>query len=105
MVLAGALGALARHEVSLALARRSRRPWGTLVVNVLGAVAAGATVGLDPGLGLVLGTGFLGGFTTFSTWAVDTLRLVEEEGRWVAIANVAVMLAAGLAAAALGRSL
>jgi CrcB protein len=86
MTLAGSLGALARWRVGLALA-----PRGTLVVNLTGAFAAGVVTGAGVSATalLIAGTGFLGGYTTFSTWMV--------ERRYVVLS-----IAAGLGVAALG---
>jgi fluoride exporter len=74
----GALGAAARYGVTLAWPS----PWAILVVNVVGSIAIGALVELLGGLSAphrlarpFLGTGVLGGFTTFSTYAVDALEL------------------------------
>ncbi|MBX5468657.1 MAG: fluoride efflux transporter CrcB [Thermoleophilaceae bacterium] len=106
---AGGVGALARFLLDGAVSLRagSRLPLGTLVVNVSGALALGLLSGASVGGSalLVAGTGALGSYTTFSTWMLETQRLAEDgEGR-AALANVAVSLAAGLAAAALGRTL
>lgn len=78
VAIGGALGAVARYLVGLAVAF----PLGTLTVNVLGSLAIGlvwalfAARGLQAWLPLVM-TGILGGFTTFSAFSLDTLRLVE----------------------------
>ncbi|MDG1377599.1 MAG: fluoride efflux transporter CrcB [Yoonia sp.] len=84
VAIGGALGAVARYLVGLAVAF----PLGTLTVNVIGSLAIGlvwalfAARGLQTWLPLVM-TGFLGGFTTFSAFSLDTLRLVEG-GRYAA---------------------
>lgn len=78
VALGGAFGAVARYLVGLSMTF----PLGTLAVNGLGSFAIGlvwtlfATRGLQAWLPLVM-TGFLGGFTTFSAFSLDTLRLVE----------------------------
>lgn len=78
VAIGGALGAVARYLVGLAVAF----PLGTLTVNVLGSLVIGlvwalfAARGLQAWLPLVM-TGFLGGFTTFSAFSLDTMRLVE----------------------------
>ena len=94
MTLAGSLGALARFRLSLAFNRDY--PWGTLGINISGAFALGVLVGAGVGGDalLICGTGFMGGYTTFSTWMVETRR--------VGLGYLAVSMAAGLAAAALG---
>ena len=75
----GALGAWARFAVGARVAARrpSDFPFGTLVVNLTGGWALGLLVGLSVGGDalLVLGTGFLGGYTTFSTWMVQRTYL------------------------------
>lgn len=72
MTVLGALGALARYRVSLALADR-----GTLVVNLTGTFALGVLVGagVHGDALLIAGTGFLGAYTTFSTWMVQRTYL------------------------------
>jgi CrcB protein len=80
----GAIGSWARFEVGLIAARRpSDFPLGTFVVNLTGAFLLGLLTGLSvTGNALmVLGTGMLGGYTTFSTWMVETERL-GEDGEW-----------------------
>ncbi len=96
----GAFGGLVRFGVDTAVSRRrpSDFPWGTLVVNLTGSFVLGLLVGASLGTDalFVAGTGFLGGYTTFSTWMVETERLGEEgELRLLAI-NWAMPMAAGL---------
>lgn len=113
VALGGSAGAVARFLVGLGLARVAgpQLPWGTLAVNLSGTFAAGLLVGMGDGRGLssnarlVLVTGFLGGFTTFSALSVETLRLAEQQGTLVAGANIAVTVLAGLALAAAGLAL
>jgi CrcB protein len=73
---AGALGALARYETGRRMWTRFglRAPWGVLAVNLLGAFLLGLLAGAHPSdvLVIALGTGFLGSFTTFSTWMVES---------------------------------
>jgi CrcB protein len=104
---AGAVGAVLRYALSRAFpVRPGHLPGGILIVNVVGSALAGAFIGLaeraalDGDLRLVLVTGFCGGLTTFSTWSVETIELLDG-GRWrAAILNVVMTLALGLAAAA-----
>jgi fluoride exporter len=83
-------------------------PWGTLAVNVLGSLVLGLLVGVADGhrvpgsLTLLVGTGFCGALTTYSTFSYETLRLYESGARLYAALNVAVSLLAGLAAAVVG---
>lgn len=89
VAVAGGLGALARYALEGLIAPRQRTPFplSTLVVNVSGSVALGGLVGATAGGHLprsVLtwaGVGFLGGYTTFSTFTYETVRLVED-GAW-----------------------
>jgi len=107
VLVAGAIGSLLRYALSRALpVRPGHLPGGVLLVNVIGSGVAGALIGLaeraalDGDLRLVLVTGFCGGLTTFSTWSVETIELVDG-GRWrAATLNIIVTLALGLAAAA-----
>lgn len=107
VLVAGAVGALLRYALSRAFpVRPGHLPGGILIVNVVGSGVAGALIGLaeraalDGDVRLILVTGFCGGLTTFSTWTVETVELLDG-GRWrAAILNVVVTLALGLSAAA-----
>jgi len=115
---AGALGTGARYLISgwVLAVLGAGFPYGTLAVNVLGSFLIGlvmqvglATPLLSPTLRMTLTTGFIGGFTTYSSFNYETIRLVQD-GAWkLAIGNVAITLAtcfaAGLTGIALGRSL
>ena len=92
MALAGGCGAVARFLVARALTV----PYGTLAVNVSGAFVLGLL-----GNNFILGTGFVGAYTTFSTWMYESHGL----SRRVALANILGSLALGLAAAQLGIAL
>lgn len=104
---AGGVGAACRMMLDGAVKTRVRTPYplGTTVINVSGSLALGVVTALAAPLGpwaVVLGTGLLGGYTTFSTASYETVRLAQE-GRWrAAIANGFGMLVVALAAAALG---
>lgn len=102
----GALGALARFHVGSAVMARwpGAFPLGTFVVNLSGGCALGVLTGL--GLSsrpmLVLGTGFMGGYTTFSTWMVEDQRL-GEDGEWTLVwLYLFGSMAAGLVVTGLG---
>lgn len=117
VVAGGAVGAPTRYLVDrsvtavidrLASAREIVRPvglfpWGTLVVNLVGSFLLGViSVQAPPQLAALLGAGFCGALTTYSTFGAQTLYLIEEgEGR-VAAWNVGVSVVVGVAAAALG---
>jgi CrcB protein len=110
VAIAGALGAPARFLVERAIsARRGRRfPLGTLVVNVTGSLALGFVTGLALYHGLsstpkaVVGTGFIGAYTTFSTYAYETVDVAERSSAQLAGTYAIVSLVAGVAAATLG---
>ena len=114
VAIGGAFGALARHGVSTAAAAAfgPRFPLGTLAVNVAGSFAMGWLFALfaermqvTPEVRLIVMTGFLGAFTTFSTFSVETLALLQA-GRWLAgAANVLLGVALCLGAAWLGTLL
>ena len=107
LALAGGLGAAARFALDGAVRTRwpSEFPWGILLINVLGSFLLGFLTGLvldgaDGAWRLVLGTGFCGGFTTFSTAMVDTVRLAQRGSLRSATLNLVGTLATtGLAAA------
>lgn len=115
VALAGAAGSLARYAVALA----TRRLWpghgfpiATLAVNTLGAflLALLVTATLDANtwpqwLKLALATGFLGAFTTFSTFAFETHTLLQQQHLLLAALNVTANLVLGLTATGLGVAL
>lgn len=103
---AGGVGAACRLLVD-GLVRASTRghfPWGTTVVNVTGSFALGLLVGMAPGdnVRLVLGTGFLGGYTTFSTASFEVAERLMDHRKATGLATAVVMLVSCVAAAALG---
>jgi CrcB protein len=106
IALFGALGAVARFRLDGAVSARfpSDFPLGIMAVNLSGAFALGALNGAAaPHRVLsVLGTGFMGGYTTFSTWMIETERLGEDGELLAAFANIAVSMLAGLGIAAVG---
>jgi CrcB protein len=106
VALLGSAGALARYGLDTALQRASstRFPVGTLAVNTCGCLILGLLVGLSVvGDTLVLvGTGFLGSFTTFSTWMLESQRLAENSLGRLAVINLAASFALGLVAASAG---
>lgn len=105
----GGLGALARFLVDGAVAERlaASFPAGTFVVNVSGALALGILVGAtanEDALWLI-GTGLLGAYTTFSTWALESHRLGEDGELRLAAANFVVSLVGGVTLAWLGTEI
>jgi len=108
---AGALGSGARFLVSMGIERAVRGasfPYGTLLVNVVGsflicAIMPLAVAGIvSPTQRLALTTGFLGGFTTYSAFAYETLRCFDVKAFRVGVLNITATLVLGLAAGALG---
>lgn len=106
VALGGAIGSAARYGLAGAVNYRSH-PWGTVAVNVIGALVLGVLVGLwgfraDSDLRIGIAVGLIGGFTTFSTFAVDVIHLWEHGHTVEAVVSVAITLVAGLAAAVAG---
>ena len=113
VILAGAVGAPARYLVDSWVARRVSGPfpWGTFAINVTGSFVLGVVTGLTLYHGLsafpkaVVGTGFCGAYTTFSTFSYETVRLVEEGSVGAAVRNVVASVVVGLLAAVAGLGL
>lgn len=114
VALGAAAGGAARYLVSgwVQMAVRGALPAGTLVVNVVGCLLIGVlaqlaenTGLLSPALRLLLVTGFLGGFTTYSTFANEAFLLGRSGEQALALVYVALHLLLGLAAVWLGRLL
>ncbi|MEU8654645.1 fluoride efflux transporter CrcB [Streptomyces sp. NPDC048737] len=110
VVAGGMAGASLRYLTDRAVQARhdSVFPWGTFVVNVVGCAVLGLVTGAgvagvaDPHLRLLLGTGFCGALTTYSTFSYETLRLAETGAALHAAANVVASVAAGVGAAFAG---
>jgi CrcB protein len=105
----GGVGALARFFLDGAISRRTAAgfPFGTLAINLSGAFLLGALVGLalSGDAALIVDTALLGAYTTFSTWMFETHRLGEDSQPWLLWLNLAVSIAAGIAAIAIGRAI
>lgn len=103
--LGGGAGAVLRWL----LAAQFDSPWGVVICNIIGsfllAVLAHPGLGASPELRLALGTGLLGGFTTYSTFNLDTLQALQQGQPTTALLNVVVTLFVALAAAAVGWAL
>jgi CrcB protein len=107
VILGGAAGCAARHAVNLACARftGSAMPMATATVNLSGSLVIGALAGLiaigklhmPPHVRTFVFVGILGGFTTFSSFMLDTLTLAQSGREGTALANLAVQLAGGVA--------
>ena len=102
----GALGAVARFRVDGAVASRlpGDFPLGTFAVNLTGAFGLGVHVGAAAShrLTFVLGTGFAGGYTTFSTWMVESVRLGELNSVILLLRNLWLSMLMGFAVVAVG---
>jgi len=109
--LGGALGTGARYLISTWTLERfgTAFPWGTLAVNVVGSAALGAvmcfgleTGSLSPTTRIVIASGVLGGFTTYSSFSYETLRYLQSNEWGVALVNVAVTVIGCLGACLVG---
>ena len=110
VALAGAAGALARYGLGTLVGPRDF-PWATLGINLAGSfvlgfvVRVGALRGWSDLLTIALGVGFLGAFTTFSTFSVETQSMLRDGRATAAGLYVAASLVGGVALAAVGYSL
>jgi fluoride exporter len=103
-----AVGAPARYLTDRAV--QSRRdtvfPWGTFAVNMIASLILGVLTGaagdVSANVAALLGTGFCGALSTFSTFSYETMRLSQERARFYALANISLSVVAGLGAVALG---
>jgi CrcB protein len=109
--LGGAIGSGARYLVAVEAPRLfgTAFPYGTLIANTAGSFLLGAimyvgvaTTAISPELRLMLTTGVMGGFTTYSTFNYETIEYLRTSSYWLAGANVVVTLVACLLAGALG---
>lgn len=112
IALGGMLGALSRYGVDVAIEQRSSAvfPWSTFVINVSGCLIVGVILAAivdrhhsPQWLRLGLVVGFCGAYTTFSTFAQETLDLMEESRVAVAVANVAASATLGVIAVFVGE--
>ena len=109
---AGGIGSALRYLTDNALPARVRQafPWGTAIVNltgsfVLGALTGTATTWLPHDWLTILGTGLIGGYTTFSTASLETIRLLHDRRRRATALNGLGVLAACVALATLGLAI
>jgi CrcB protein len=103
---AGALGTVARYAVGVWVGIQSF-PWATLAINTMGSFALGVVLVAGPSrlprdLVVAVSVGFLGGFTTFSTFGYESQTLIRAGRPGASVAYMAASVAAGVAAAALG---
>ena len=106
-VIVGAVAAGVRYGVTRVVAR----PWGVLLVNVVGSAVGGVVLGLaqrgdvSGDIRLILLGGLCGGLTTFSTFSVESIQLVQEKKWRVAVLSVGLNLVLGISAAVLGYTI
>ncbi len=107
VLLGAGVGAPTRYLVDLGIRRLHGSPWplGTLVINVLGSFILGLVITGGGTTLLIIGTGFAGAFTTWSTFAMETHTLFVAKKHGVAWLNLIATLVLGIAAAALARAL
>jgi CrcB protein len=114
VVIGGGTGALARYVAASAIMTRfgGKFPLGTLVINVTGSFLIGFLMTvlterfkLDPNWRLLLVVGFLGGYTTFSSFELETYSSVREGGLWTGMLNVVSSVMLGYVAVTLGSML
>jgi CrcB protein len=106
----GGAGAVCRYLVSVWVAEQGLRvfPWGTFAVNIAGSFLLGFLYELSrilvvpPEVRMVLAVGFLGAFTTFSTFSLETVNLLRDGEIRIAAANIGISVFLGLAAVAFG---
>ncbi|HYM21774.1 MAG TPA: fluoride efflux transporter CrcB [Vicinamibacterales bacterium] len=114
IAIGGAIGAIARYEVTNLIQHKEHAgfPYGTFVVNMTGCLVIGFTIGLfdervvtNPNWRLLMVTGFVGAYTTFSTFEAETFNAVSSGDLAMALANVAGSVIAGYFAVWLGFAL
>ena len=114
IALGGALGALARYQLALMIQTRVATgfPWGTFAVNITGCLVMGVAATLfterlvvHPNWRFLIPIGFIGAYTTFSTFEYETFRAVTEGGWLIGAANVVGSVVAGYVALWLGVAL
>ena len=114
VLVGGGVGALARFVVGSAIASRvgARFPLGTLVINVTGSFLIGLLMTLftertqlNPNWRLLLVVGFLGGYTTFSSFEYETFQAVHSGGKWIGLLNVVGSVTLGYIAVWIGSAI
>ena len=114
LAVAGALGAVSRFVIDSFVKSKLKNtvfPWGTVGINISGSLLLGFLAGLvvlqegSTDLQTVIGTGFCGGYTTFSTASVETVRLVQSGRHSLALINLVSTLVVAVGACAAGFTL
>jgi CrcB protein len=116
IIVAGAVGAVCRYELDGFVSNRviGQVPWGTFAVNISGCLLIGflstlltERFAIDPALRIGITVGFVGSYTTFSTWMLESTQLAQNGSLMIAALNLGGSVIAGglavLAGAALGR--
>ncbi len=108
VAIGGALGSVLRYTVGFAVVQRLGPgfPWGTLFINVTGSFVIGVVAefsltrafGVNPLLRMLLMTGLVGGYTTFSTFSLEAVYLINERAPYLTVAYVAGSVILGIAA-------
>jgi CrcB protein len=110
----GGVGALARYIVGIQIAQRMGGrffPLGTMVINITGSFLIGLLMTLltqrfaNPNWRLLLVVGFLGGYTTFSSFEYETLQAVQSGAMWIGLLNVVGSVVLGYLAVWLGAAI
>lgn len=113
VILGGGAGSLARYVIATAIMARmgGRFPFGTVIINITGSFLIGLLmtlltnrIGSSPNLRLLLVTGFLGGYTTFSSFEWETLSLAAGGSWWLGLINVLGSVGLGYGAVWLGAA-
>jgi fluoride exporter len=106
VIIGAAIGAPLRYvtDRTVQSAHGTSFPWGTVTVNLVASLVLGVVIGSSAGssVSAVIGTGFCGGLSTWSTLGYETVRLAEAGERTHAVLDVVIQTFAGLGAAALG---
>jgi len=114
IALGGALGSLARYAVGTSVSNRmgTRFPFGTLIINISACLIIGFSLeflnrhsNMNPALRYLIPIGFIGAYSTFSTFEWEIFSNLNSGAFWIAIAYVATSLVFGLVAVALGAAL
>lgn len=112
VAIGGFTGAILRYAIGMVMPVVGGFPFGTLLINLSGCLFLSwfftittNRVSIDPGLKLAIGTGFTGAFTTFSTFSVETLTLIEQDRFFLALTYVFLSVGGGIALSLLGARL